>query len=159
MFLIIQTPSEIDNKDKRKEARQQVREVENTLEPRVAVASAWVSPRVKSAEPWAIGSSDVSMEIGRTCITIWSTTKVTSKQKTKQGKEATKTSLIRCTLKKKFQGNNENLTKSNLLNCPSVRPPAGLQNHFPQSTHEQLLHSDLHVDRVEAVADRFRVLE
>ena len=40
MFLIIQTPSEIDNKDKRKEARQQVREVENTLEPRVAVASA-----------------------------------------------------------------------------------------------------------------------
>ena len=34
--------------------------------PSVAATSAWVSPRVKSAEPWARGSTPVRISIGRT---------------------------------------------------------------------------------------------
>jgi hypothetical protein len=35
------------------------------LVPRVAVTSAWVSPRVKSAEPWVRGSVPTSIVMSR----------------------------------------------------------------------------------------------
>ena len=34
--------------------------------PSVQVTSAWVSPRVNTAEPWVRGSTPVSIQIGRT---------------------------------------------------------------------------------------------
>ena len=38
------------------------------LVPRVATTSAWVSPRVNSAEPWVRGSTPVRIEIGERCV-------------------------------------------------------------------------------------------
>ena len=36
------------------------------LFPKVTVTSAWVSPRVKRTEPWGMGRTPSSMEMGRT---------------------------------------------------------------------------------------------
>jgi hypothetical protein len=49
-------------------ALQGVDDLESRSVPKVVMTRAWVSPRVKSAEPWVRGSTPVRMVMGRTVL-------------------------------------------------------------------------------------------
>ena len=48
----------------------------SSLVPSVVVTSAWVSPRVKIAEPWVRGNTPTSIQIGR----IWSNARLSGRR-------------------------------------------------------------------------------